>query len=331
MRCSINRTFGLAGGATLVLVLVAGAASAECLPVYKPGDMVISTDLVLIGQEVAPSILRVEKVLKGVWEPDLIEVRDLADFGKRSSWEKAEAPVLTGRCVVFIGLRRGEPRVVANGVYRVRADGRLLGYYQHENPGGYELELKPEFPSMAALKEVILAAKAKVPALQADLMKQIAEGGSDLERQLHALEGGTCVGDAAVVDFVARRLSPDQVPNDPYMNFLAQLPDPYAFRALKDHYLRTKNVLVLDANGRQGVPAAREFLEEIARKGPNRDDRCAAFRALFDLHESLKIRGRTREALQVAETMFALYDEDQHVTDQTSPWPDLLRLRNHEE
>src|SRR5262245_37203465 len=106
------------------LALGAPALRAEDLPHWKPGQLVLYSDVVILGTQESPTELRVEKVLAGKWQLRQIRVPHLVEFRKERGRFGGDRPVhVTARCVVFLKLRGGQGGVVANGVFRVGANG----------------------------------------------------------------------------------------------------------------------------------------------------------------------------------------------------------------
>jgi hypothetical protein len=151
----------------LALVLSPSAARAEMMPHWKPDKLVPRSDLVILGTELSPTELRIDRILKGTWKEDRIEVPGLPKFRKEYGWggEKTTPP-LTGQCVVFLGFWDGRPYIVANGIHRIRTGGQLLGYAQWSIPGDYLLQQEPVYESLERLVQAVDAAKAQVPRLQ---------------------------------------------------------------------------------------------------------------------------------------------------------------------
>ena len=128
----------------LVLLLVwTLPATGEILPHYKPEQLVLYSDLVVLGKQTSPSEIQIEKVLVGNWNKTTLSVPSLANYPLTYLFLEKKVPGLTRQIVVFVARQFGRVNVVANGVFRVTKKGPILGYFQPMNPGFYQLQAKP--------------------------------------------------------------------------------------------------------------------------------------------------------------------------------------------
>jgi hypothetical protein len=325
----------LAPLAALALAALAPAAHAEELPHYKPDQLALYSDVALLATEVTATELRVERVLAGKWQGKQIRVPQLAAFRKQPGPRGGgERPVqITPKCVVFLKVRGGQGGVVANGVFRVAAGGGVLGYRQDHNPGGYELQADPFYPSLPALLNAVAAAEAKVPRKKEALMRELAtEPRYDLlAGGLHELLRITRPGDAEVLQFVTRGLERGGEHAQLYRQFLQNLHVPEAYPLLKEHFERTGDASVLYSIGYQGTPAACDFLADLARREGKAERRWIALDALSRLYGVVEQAGDTRARIKVREAIITLYDAVPFLANYVAGHPRILGAITHPE
>jgi hypothetical protein len=274
----------------------------------------------------------VDKVLKGAWKGKQIEVPDLHTFRKAySRWSREKGtPILSKQCVVFVSVRHGRPRVVANGVYRVRSDGRVLGYAQEMNPGWYQLQAKPVYAALDELLKDIETAKVKASQKQEALMKTVAIANlDDFRQKLADLERYTCVGDTKVFQFMAEQMSRNKQREEICAYFLQNVPDPAIFPLLKAQYEKTGFGYMPHVMGRQGTPIAREHLAQLVSKKGDSYRREAAFSGLAHLYEALERAGNEVECDRVRGTIFVLFDTRPTAYEHATINPQILAVIPH--
>jgi hypothetical protein len=322
--------------AALVLALGVPPLRAETLPHYKPDQLVLYSDVVLLATEVSATELRVERVLAGKWQAKQIRVPHLAEFRKQPGPRGGdERPVnVTPKCVVFLKVRGVQGEVVANGVYRVRQEGGVLGYRQDRNPGGYELRPDPLYPSLPALLKVVEAAEAEAPRKKEALMRRIAT-----EPRFDLLAAGlgellriTRPGDTEVLQFVARGLARGGEHAQLYRKFLQNLHVPETYLLLKEHFERTGDLDVLGSIGQQETPAACDFLAELVRREGQAERRQIALDALSRLYGAAEQAGDTRARVKVREAIITMYDAIPFVANYVAGYnPRILGVIPHPE
>ena len=321
--------------AALILALVAPALHAEDLPNFEPKQLVLYSDVVLLGSEVSATDLRVEKVLAGKWQGKQIRVPGLAAFRKQPGpFSSSERPVkLTKRCVVFLKIRHGQAGITANGVFRIQQNGSVLGYAQDRNPGGYELQAKPDYPSLAALLKAIAAAEARVPRTKEALLRKIAAETQfdDLNSDLHELLLITRPGDKTVVQFVTSQLARGGKNAQLFVRFLQNLHDPAAYPPLRDYFQRTGDLSVLYNIASQGSPQAIAFLAGLAGKEGKAERRRFALDALSRLYAAVESAHDTRAKIKAREAIITLFDKDPFVVNYTASHPRFLGVIAHPE
>lgn len=321
--------------AALTLALVVPALHAESLPHWKPEQVVLYSDMVLLGAEVSAAELRVEKVLAGKWQGKQIRVTDLATFRKQPGpFSSRVRPVkVTKRCVVFLKIHYGQAEITANGVYRIQQDGTVLGYAQDFNPGGYELQAEPVYPSRAALLKAIAAAEAKVPRKKEVLLRKIAAETQydDLNSDLDELRRITRPGDKKVLQFVAGQLARGGKKAQLFLYFLQNLHEPAAYPPLRDYFQRTGDLSVLYNTGSQGSPQAIEFLAGLGGKEGKAERREIALDALSRLYTVVERAHDTRAKVKAREAIITLFDKDAFVVNYTATNPRFLGVIAHPE
>jgi hypothetical protein len=319
----------------LVLTLAAPALRGEDLPHYQPDRLVLYSDVVLLATEVSAIELRVEQVLAGKWQGKQIRVPGLVAFRKQPGpLGGGERPVkVTPKCVVFLKVRGGQGGIVFNGIYRVEQNGSVLGYRQDHNPGGYELQADPFYPSLPALLKVVAAAEAEVPRKKEALMRKLAT-----EPQFDLLDAGldellriTRPGDTEVLQFVARGLARADKHSGLYCKFLQNLHVPEAYPLLKEHFERTGDLSVLYSIGYQGTPAACDFLAGLARREGKAERRWIALDALSRLYGVVEQAGDTRARVKVREAIITMYDTVPFLANYVAGHPRILGVIAHPE
>lgn len=312
-------------------MLFASLVYAELRPVWKPDDLVPRSSLVVLATQKDAHTLSIQMVFKGAWPEREIAVIDLPGFRQAfGRFAGLPDPELKDELVAFISWRRGKPGVVANGVFRVTSDGKVLGYAQDINPGPYELQPTPVYPSLDELIDKVEAAKSILPKRQDELMKELsnAETDRDFRWKLYELEQLTCVGDTKVFEFVAERLGKG-APGRRCLYFLQNIPDPAIFPLLKAHYQKTRDVNVLTVIGRQGSPDALSFLKSIIVKNGNNERGRFASYAIMSLYVSLEEHGMTEECEKVREVVFGLFDKEESFREYAAGSPQVLGVIPH--
>lgn len=324
------RTIGRSVG--VLIALCAAVAHAESLVDWGPKDLVPRSDFILIGKETSPNELQIERVLKGQFSEKRVKIAPLETFPKQfSRFSRASAPPsLDGRCVVFLSNRDGPVRIVANGVYRIRKDGKLLKYRQEMNPGWYQLQQEPAFESLAETISAIETIKKTIPSLQSAKMNAIKRAGvNELSQHLSDLREITSVGDQNVLDFIESQMASDKTRDRWFWYFLQSLPDPRVFPILKLQFDRTKSPELLSIIGRQGSPEAREFLEKVILLDSDEERKSFACYALSLLYETLEKRANRKECEKVQVTVFRLFDENPFATAEVTSHPRILGTIPH--
>jgi hypothetical protein len=302
----------------LVLLLVwTLPATGEILPHYKPEQLVLYSDLVVLGKQTSPSEIQIEKVLVGNWNKTTLSVPSLANYPLTYLFLEKKVPGLTRQIVVFVARQFGRVNVVANGVFRVTKKGPILGYFQPMNPGFYQLQAKPAFRALPDLLEAIAKGKADLPRIQQDRMQAVAKATQidDFALKLHELQGITHVGDARIFDLISKQMERDPERANACIYFLQNHPDPACFLLLKGLYEKSNNITLLYSIGRQGTPAARPYLERLVEKKGNEERSRFAFAGLSALYEALARNGQQKEAAKVRDSIFRLYDRDNSLAD----------------
>jgi hypothetical protein len=295
----------------LALLLCVPAARGECLPHYKPEQLVLYADAVVLATQVSPTELQIDKVLAGACKAKKLTVPALSEFRKEPPQPDPKGLVVTNKCVAFLHVRRGKGGIIANGLYRIELDRSVLGYAQNQNPGGYELQPQPLYPSLDPLLKAVDAGKALLPKEQQRLMRlAAAEERFDLRAQhLDELLRITHPGDKHVLDFIAREMARGEERAQSYLFFLQNGPDPdAAFPVLRTYFEKTDDLSLLYTIGRQGSPAALPYLEGLARKQGNNERQRFALAGLPELYQTLDRREDATAAAKVRDTIFALYD-----------------------
>jgi hypothetical protein len=335
MPCPRPRS-GLLGLAVPLAALALGAPAgrAEDLPHWKPDLLTLYADLVVLATQESATGLRIEKVLAGKWQGKQLQVPSLARFRKEPGrGGGGQPPAVTARCVAFLKGQRGKG-VVANGVYRVQRDGSVLGYAQDHNPGGYELQAEPVYPSLDALLKAVAAAEAAVPRRKEALLRQLAaEQRFDLVKShLDELRRIVRPDDQEVLAFVGRQLARGGENARAYSGFLQNLHEPGAYSLLKQHFERTGDLSLLYSIGHQGTPEARKFLVGLARdpsKGQER--RRFALEGLASLYQAVEQADDARTRVKVREAIITLYDKDPFVAHHAAGHPRFLGVIPHPE
>lgn len=157
------------------LLALNSGVRAGILPDWRPKELLPSSCLVVLAKQTDAKHLTIQKVFKGSWPKQEIEVSDLHDFRRGFDHFRALSPYiklpkldLTDEVVVFVSLKYDKPKICANGVFRLTGDGTVLGYAQEMNPGPYELQPEPVYQSLGALVGEIEAAKISGSKRQAD-------------------------------------------------------------------------------------------------------------------------------------------------------------------
>jgi hypothetical protein len=312
--------------AALAVLLCASAAGAESLSHVKPEQLVLNADAVVLATQVSPTELQVDKVLAGACKAKKLTVPGLPDFRKEPRQPDPKGIVVTNKCVAFLRVRRDKGGIIANGLYRIELDKSILGYAQERNPGGYELQLEPVYPSLDALLQAVDVGKARLPKEQQRLMRlAAAEERFDLLAQhLNELRHITRPGDKHVLDFVAREMARGEERAQCYLFFIQNAPDPdAAFPVLRAHFEKTGDLSLLYSIGRQGSAAALPYLEALARKEGNNERRRFALAGLPQLYQALD-QGADPAAARVRDTIFALYDRMSLATNYAAGNPRFL-------
>ncbi len=319
----------------LALALAAPAGRAEILPTWKPDRLALYADLVVLATQESVTELRIEKVLAGTWKGKRITVPGLAEFRKAPGpLGGGDRPVdVTARCVVFLKGRPGKG-VVFNGVYRVQRDGSVLGYAQDHNPGGYELQREPVYPSLDALLRSVAAAEADVSRKKRALLRQLAaEPRHDLvNAHLDELLRMVRPGDQEVLAFIGRQLARGGENAQAYLGFLQNLHEPGAYRLLKQYFERTGDLSLLYTIGRQGTPEACDFLVGLAHdKGKGQERRRFALEGLASLYEAVERAEDARARVKIRQAIITLYDTDPFVSAYVAFRPRILGVIPHPE
>jgi hypothetical protein len=76
---------------------------------------------------------------------------------------------------------------------------------------------------------------------------------------------------------------------------------------------KSGNLSLLRSIGRQGAPAAREYLAKLAMERGNDERRRFAFGGLSDLYKAQEAAGDEEEMAKVRETIYKVYDQDNKV------------------
>lgn len=316
------------------LVLVASASAHGALRShYDPDRLVPRSDLVLLGIQTSRTTLRIQRVLKGTWTGETINIPSLSTFhyeNPPSPEGKETLPFVGNRCVIFVTLRDGPTSILANGIYREREDGRYVGYRQRNNPGPYVLHAEPKYENLDALLREIAKAFAQVSVQQRQLMEDIDRGEGAFHQKLHDLEQITCVGDRNVFEFAVQRLRQGGERRQFFAYFFQRVRDPEVFSILKGEFERSGDVQLLEIIGRQGTPAAREFLENLIRTPGKQDLRERAFWAISTLYETLEEAGNEMESARVRATIFKLVDEEPIIANHAASNPQLLARISHQ-
>jgi hypothetical protein len=321
-------------GLSAVLALTAGArvARGECLPHYKPAELALYSDLIVVATEQSRADLRIETVLEGTWKGERISVPGLGGFEKsRGAGEKAAA--VTGKCVLFLRAAHGRAGVVFNGVYRVRADGAVLGYAQEHNPGGYMLQAEPAYPSLAALLQAVERGRVQAAKRRAELLRA-AEAADSLDQffaALDELQRVTRRGDAKVLAFLGKELARGGDRAEPCLRFLQNYHDPAVFPILKAHLEKTGDLSLLYTIARQGTPDAVPYLESLVRKGKDRERRTFALLALEALYGALEEADEGKMLIKLRYAIFDLYDTLPFARDCIAGHPRVLGVIPHPE
>jgi hypothetical protein len=317
---------------SLWLVLTATRLSAEILPHYTAEEVVLYSNLIVVGTQVSAKELRVEKVVHGEWKYKNIAVTNLPEFGEKFSWirqirQKDKDPQLSGEVVAFLVARPGGGRIVANGLFRLTKDGRVFGYAQDINPGGYYLQPKPAYQSRKALLRAIGAGLEEAPKVRTRLMRDLAliVNPELFSERLDELAPVTR-GDQRVIAFVEEQMKrgPDFAQTGIY--FLQNRRGPESFAALKARFQKTKDVGLLYNIGHQGTPAAADFLAELVKKKGEHEPRQVALHSLQFLYQEVEEDGDTDGAAKVRDTIFALYDKEPFARATAPGYPRLFLI-----
>ena len=147
----------------------------------------------------------------------------------------------------------------------------MLGYSQQKNPGPYEIETDATYGKMVLLEQDFQAGVEAVPPIQANAMEEVANAESIFEfhRRLNDLMRITRLGDVKVFAFVGVQMRRSKEHGQSCIYFLQNHPDPACFPLLKELHEKTGDHSMLHTIGRQGTPAAREYMEELAFQRPD--------------------------------------------------------------
>src|SRR5262245_40065153 len=191
--------------ATLACFLATISTGAECLPHYSAEQLAVFADLVLVAIEDEPKTLKIQEFWKGTWKEKSIRLDDLAEFPKAFSvlTDRGKKPSLQEQFVVFVNLRPNR-HIEANGVFRIAANGQILGYKQIINPGRYYLQAQPVYATLQELHEQVDRGKKEAPKRQREAMRAVldARDSATFQQKLHELERFAHVGDSNLIEFV---------------------------------------------------------------------------------------------------------------------------------
>jgi hypothetical protein len=237
------------------------------------------------------------------------------------------------KLVLCLAVRHGQGGVVANGAYRVARGGAVLGYRQDHNPGGYELQADPAYPSLDALLQAFDRGQAAAAKKRAVLLRaaEVADKADDFRSALHELQRATRVGDAQVLAFLRKQLAAGGDRAQAAIGFLQNLPDPAVFPILKAHFEKTDDSSLLYTIARHGNPDAGPYLEGLVRKGKGRERRTFALLALGELYGALEETGAGKALIQTRYAIFDMFDNLPFARDLIAGHPRVLGVIHHPE